>query len=199
MMEGEDTGMFEREKVIRIINSVIDQVEKVEEISREELYKELLSLQEIINEARAELRKAKAGDINQTHIPDATDELDLVVQATETATMTIFNACEEMEKLMGQMAPEAAGGIQSQVVRIYEACSFQDITGQRITKVVKSLRQIEEKVGRVLGVLHDRMGDMELHHTSKDERTGDAALLNGPALPGVISQADIDALLASFD
>lgn len=195
-----ENGVFEREKVIRIINSVIDQVEKVEDLSREELYKELVGLQGIINEARAELRQANAGDINQTHIPDATDELDAVVKTAEAATMTIFNACEEMEKLTGGMDPAAAGGIQNQVVRIYEACSFQDITGQRITKVVKSLRQIEEKVGKVLNVLHDRMGDMELHHTSKDERTGDAALLNGPALPSHgINQDDIDKLLASFD
>ena len=37
------------------------------------------------------------------------------------------------------------------VTRIYEACSFQDITGQRIGKVVTALKAIEGRVQQVGG------------------------------------------------
>lgn len=192
--------MIEREKVVKLINSVIAKVEHVADPYRELVHNEMLSLQSIIDQARADLRSTNAGDINQKHIPTATDELDAIVKSTEVATMTIFNACEGMEKILPTLAEHHRDAIQNEVTKIYEACSFQDITGQRITKVVKSLRDIEAKVGSIMGILNDRMGDMGLNNTSKDERTGDAALLNGPQMAAdAISQADIDKLLADFD
>ena len=36
--------------------------------------------------------------------------------------------------------------INDACMRIFEACSFQDITGQRITKVVSTLTYIEERL-----------------------------------------------------
>jgi chemotaxis protein CheZ len=94
--------------------------------------------------------------------------------------------------------------VQNVVTRIYEACSFQDITGQRITKVVATLKAIESKVGHIIDVFQQ----------DRDQRTAGkapplppegpvdaaASLLNGPQLPAAaMDQSDIDALLASFD
>jgi chemotaxis protein CheZ len=189
--------MIERDKVVKLINSVIA---KVEHAADPMIHKEMLGLQDIINQARIELRSTNAGDIQLKHIPTATDELDAIVKATEAATLAIFNACEGMEKVLPGLSDAHRNDVQAEITRIYEACSFQDITGQRITKIVKSLKEIETKVSSILGILSDRMGDMELHHTSKDDRVGDAALLNGPQLADqAISQADIDKLLADFD
>lgn len=42
------------------------------------------------------------------------------------------------------------------IVRIFEACNFQDLTGQRITKVVRALSFIEERVDAMMGVWHKR-------------------------------------------
>lgn len=192
--------MIEREKVVKLINSVIQKVEHAGDPDRSMVYQEMLSLQAIIDQARAELRQTNAGDINLKHIPSATDELDAIVKSTESATMTIFSACETVERALPGLDEHHRNAVQNEITRIYEACSFQDITGQRIGKVVKSLRDIETKVGSILAILQNRMGDMELHHTSKDERTGDAALMNGPQLAEkAISQDDIDKLLADFD
>ena len=81
--------------------------------------------------------------------------------------------------------------------RIYEACSFQDITGQRINKVVGTLKTIEAKVVQIVATFGN--GDRE----TLDEFAGvatDAALLNGPQHPAVaMDQSDIDKLLASFE
>ena len=95
---------------------------------------------------------------------------------------------------------DAAARLQTATTQIYEACSFQDITGQRITKVVKTLKHIESKVEAILAVFGSELESLPAAEAepAKDEQQ---SLLNGPALPnsGGNTQADIDALLASFD
>lgn len=183
---------YQKDKVVRIINSVIEKVSQSKERESDTVYAQLKELQTIIEQARSEIGLARPSDIKNKHIPTATDELDAIIEATSTATGAIMDACEAIESLA---ASEAVG---AEVTKIYEACSFQDITGQRITKVVRTLKTIEEKVESLINILgHD--------HTSgsgqdEDTRTGDAALLNGPQLAGqAISQDDIDKLLGDFD
>ena len=73
-------------------------------------------------------------------------------------------------------------------------CSFQDITGQRITKVVSSLKTIEDKVGGLLSILAKKLPGID--YVQEEEPEGDDALLNGPQLPDQgVTQEDIDALL----
>ncbi len=190
---------MEREKVVKLINSVIAKVEHVEDISREQIFHELQGLKSIIDQARAELKSANVGDIKGMHIPSATDELDAIIKATEGATMGIFSACEEIERVLPGLPDHQRDSVQASVTKVYEACSFQDLTGQRISKIVRSLRDIDTKVTSILNILHNRMGDIDTTSTSTDTRTGDALLLNGPQLPGHgISQEDIDKLLADF-
>ncbi len=90
---------------------------------------------------------------------------------------------------------EQAQVLRDVTTRIYEACSFQDITGQRITKVVGTLKTIEAKVAHILHVFAG--------HATADPRpppVQEGSLLNGPQLPAqAMGQSDIDALLASFD
>ena len=51
---------------------------------------------------------------------------------------------------------EPAAKLQDATTRIYEACSFQDITGQRITKVVAALKAIEAKVAQIVATFGSR-------------------------------------------
>lgn len=193
---------MERDKVVKLINTVIARVEQVEDLSREQIYHELVGLKDIIDQARAEIKAANVGDIAAQHIPTATDELDAIVKSTEGATMTIFSACEGIERILSAGSTDQKDQIQNEVTRIYEACSFQDLTGQRITKIVRSLRDIERKVNAILDIVHDRTaeGGEAPAAAPVDTRQGDALLLNGPQLPGQgISQDDIDKLLAEFD
>ena len=68
------------------------------------------------------------------------------MKATEQATNSIFEAVEGIEALTDQMTPEVSEQVVAAVTSVYEACGFQDITGQRISKVVGALKQVEEKV-----------------------------------------------------
>lgn len=191
---------YDRDQVIKIINSVIQKVEKADDISRESLFTELNTLKNIIVDTRNELRGANAGDISGKHIPTATDELDAVVAATAEATGRIMDSCEVITTVSESIADQGQKDkLVAEVTNIFEACSFQDITGQRITKVINSLKQIELKVNKILEIVSDRIPDANTSSGDEDTRVGDARLLNGPQMADkAVTQADIDKLLADF-
>jgi len=192
-----DGGSLTRDKVVEVIGRVLDKVGEAESTAKESLYKELVELHEIIDEARSEMAAARPGDIKGTHIPTATDELDAVIEATEEATSSIMDACEKIENACDEIEDEKTQIINDSVMDIYQACSFQDITGQRITKVVHSLAQIDLKVEKLLTIIG---GAIANETEAEDEREGDDRLLNGPQMADqAISQGDIDKLLSEFD
>lgn len=135
-----------------------------------------------------------------------TNELDAVVLGTEGATENILSAAEFIDETANTLSAHLAGrdadmanDIQERVVEIFEACNFQDLTGQRITKVVGTLRFIEERIMQMMDIWGgiDTFKDIKVDTRPKAE--GDAALLNGPALEddtNVASQDDIDALFS---
>jgi len=173
------------------------------------LYNELEGLARYIQHARREVATIQPEDINTLHIPTANDELDAVVGATEQATFQIFDACDVVSGIAGAIDAENSAKLTDAVTRIYEACNFQDVTGQRITKVVKALKHIEAKVDMLVtvlggGALPEGAGAAVAEPVEAPEILAvdpqSGVPMHGPALPGQgISQADIDALLASFD
>ncbi len=86
------------------------------------------------------------------------------------------------------------------MTRIFEASSFQDLTGQRTSKVIANLKYIEDHINQLIFALFGEETDEK--HQTKPQRdmNSEDALLNGPQWPGKENkQADIDALLASSD
>jgi chemotaxis protein CheZ len=163
------------------------------------LLAELEGLGQTIARAKAEIAQLSVDDITGAHIPSATDELDAIVGHTAQATNEILDCCEVLEKLEAEVPPAAALALQGAVTRIYEACSFQDITGQRIGKVVAALKAIESRVETAVANASGRVAAMAPEPPGAP-RTEGQALANGPQLPGgASSQAEIDRLLASFD
>jgi chemotaxis protein CheZ len=188
-----------RDQVVNIINSVIEKVEAAEDVSREQLYQELQALHDLIEETRREISETHVGDVAGKHIPTATDELDAVVKATEVATSAIMDSCDEITSLSAKAPTEVESQLMNEVTKILEACSFQDITGQRISKVVKNLKIIDEKVTNLIGILQDKIPGLPMESDGADKRVGDARLLNGPQMPDkAVNQDDIDKLLADL-
>ncbi|MBI1300125.1 MAG: chemotaxis protein [Alphaproteobacteria bacterium] len=185
-----------KEKIVAIISSVIDKVGQNQQVSLTSILTELRELLLVIDETRHELGMARPADITGKHIPGATDELDAIIDATSEATATIMDSCEVIQAKAGEIEGEQGQAIINETMKIFEACSFQDITGQRVTKVVKTFRDIEEKIDKLVAVLGIKVSVVP----EEDKREGDDALLNGPQLAGEgISQEDIDKLLAEFD
>ncbi|MEA2742891.1 MAG: hypothetical protein QOG25_1262 [Acetobacteraceae bacterium] len=148
--------------------------------------------------AKSEIAALKVGDITDHDIPFATDELDAIVDHTAHATNAILESCEMLDEVAATVSGEAGAKLQAATTRIYEACSFQDITGQRITKVVGTLKIIETKVAHIINTFGAAAGKDP--RMAPDHVLTDADLLNGPQLPAqAMDQSDIDALLASFE
>ncbi len=163
------------------------------------LLSEVEQIGRTIAAAKQEIASLQVEDINGSFIPSATDELDAIVEATARATNEILDACETFETISSELGGEMSDRIQGATTRIYEACSFQDITGQRITKVVSTLKSIEDRIEAIVSAFADRVPG-EARGAPKPAPEGEAALLNGPQLPGNgVDQAEIDRLLASFD
>lgn len=163
------------------------------------LLTELEGLGAEVARAKSEIAALRVDEINESQIPRATDELDAVVEHTASATNEILDVCDVLEGLQNQVAPEQAEALATAVTRIYEACSFQDITGQRIGKVVAALKAIEARVALVTARF-DTSGRAAPPPALVAPVTEGRALANGPQLPGAASsQEEIDKLLASFD
>lgn len=188
----------EPEVVADVVRAVLTTMSGDLTVKETTLLAEVEELGRTIASAKAEIAALRVDDIRERDIPFATDELDAIVQHTAAATHSILESCEMLDDVAGSVTGEAAGKLQDATTKNDEACSFQDITGQRITKVVTTLKTIEAKISHIIttfGVsevppMPDALGPA----SAEDE------LLNGPQLPALaMDQSDIDKLMASFD
>ena len=166
------------------------------------LFGELKSLSAFIQAAKGDLAAVRPESVREEHIPAARDELDAIVGATEKATEEIMEASEKIQTIAESLDDVAAEELTDQVMQIYEACSFQDITGQRISKVVATLQRIEQSVEAMLAAFGDESARVRVLEQAQEqsEANQDVDLMNGPQLEGSgNSQDEIDKLLASFD
>jgi chemotaxis protein CheZ len=134
-------------------------------------------------------------------------ELDAVVDGTEQATQQILGAAEFIDQSANTLAASVRGeqdrmlaaDIQEHVIRIFEACNFQDLTGQRISKVVATLKFIETHIARMIEIWGGLDAFAQVTPEAMATRAGARSLLNGPRLagePGHAGQDEIDALFA---
>ena len=165
---------------------------------------ELDAISEAIQRTKQEIATLHYAGVRGREMARATDELGAIEMGTETATNTILAASERIDELAGNLAARIVGDdkeiareISDQVISIFEACNFQDITGQRISKVVGAMRFVEERVEQMIQIWGGLESFKEIETLELAEQSGDRALLNGPALEsenGCTSQSDIDAL-----
>jgi chemotaxis protein CheZ len=160
------------------------------------VYRELREIAGYIETMRQEMGALQVNDIKNSRIPAAGEELGAIVKATEQATNTIMECAEA---LMAADASDPAAYkalVDAKMMIIFEACSFQDITGQRIAKVVETLQHIESRVARFADVMQakDLNGILHEHERKRAERK-EKFLLNGPQLAGEgVSQNQVDEL-----
>ncbi len=163
---------------------------------------DLVEMAAAIAQTKREIASLKPdGSDDDDSINAATEELDAIVTATETATQEILEAAESVQELTWTMREagveeEHCEQIDNLITAIYTACSFQDITGQRTSKVVAVLRYLEE---RLEAMRHIWGGDdAEPVAPKLSDARPDAHLLNGPQLEGKgHDQEDVDLMIGS--
>ncbi len=173
---------------------------KKDEIERLQI--ELQALSNSIQQTKSEIA-ALTPVTEDDGLNAVTNELDAIVASTEYATESILSCSEKIDSLADAISKQAGGNtsivhnteeIMEEVVKIYESCNFQDLTGQRITKAVNALKFVEDKVEKMISIWGED-AIAELAEKTKEKRTDDARLLNGPSAEGKsINQNEIDLL-----
>jgi chemotaxis protein CheZ len=160
-----------------------------------------------INRTKQEIAALHVHGLSAAESGRVARELDAVAGGAERAIQQILAAAEDIDEApntlsaaLKQAQEQAlAHDIRDQVIRIFEACNFQDLAGQRISKVLATLRFIEERVARMMEIWGGIEEFRDYTAAALAERKSGFVLLNGPKLdgdPGHASQADIDALFS---
>lgn len=163
-----------------------------------DLYHEIHAIAETISQTKQGMGDGQevAGS---NEIQGANVQLDEVVKHTEEASNRIMDAAEKIQDALADVEGGAHTEISNAITEIFQACSFQDITGQRIHKVVKALDEIEASIERMMGMLSQagiavkqKTSDPKKVMTAEEER---ASLMEGPQVSDEApNQDDIDRL-----
>jgi chemotaxis protein CheZ len=181
----------------QIVREVISSMHGDLSAKETSLLAEVEELGRTIAIAKAEIAALQVDDITDSHIPSATDELGAIVDHTAAATNAILEVCETLDAVAAELSGRQGEQLNDATTRIYEACSFQDITGQRISKVVLTLKTIDAKVAHIIATFSTANRSGGLGGATAPVQDG---LLNGPQLPtAAMDQSEIDRLMASFE
>ena len=178
-------------------DKVSQQDQKIEEIRTE-----IADIAGRIQATKVEIAALRHPLANEDKFESATEELSEIVRQTENATEGIMSNAEKIEEVVADLltvtqdeyANSRLGDIADLITAIYEACNFQDLTGQRITKVIKVLNYIEERVDAMMETWDIR--EFQTMPLPQDiTRTDEDLKLSGPLMEGeAISQDEIDAM-----
>ncbi|PIW27834.1 MAG: hypothetical protein COW30_09250 [Rhodospirillales bacterium CG15_BIG_FIL_POST_REV_8_21_14_020_66_15] len=172
--------------------------------TREELellQAEILNLFNYIQRVRKEVAAITRTDEGDGRFNNMSDQLDAIVRATEDATNSIMEVVEQNSETIQAIRektdnPEIAAlldELENNSSNIFEACTFQDITGQRVTKIARSVTYVESRVNSLIQIFgKEHIENVELDEEVKNE---DEKLLQGPQLEGQgVTQDEIDKL-----
>ena len=160
------------------------------------VYRELRDIAAYITAMKDEIGRLQPHELKARRIPEAGEELGAIVEATEAATHAIMEAAEAVMAADPSDSQAYRALVQDKMLQIFEACSFQDITGQRISKVVTTLQQIEARLARFSETVRIRESEGAVDDgEAAYEARRKALLLHGPQRKGeAIAQSEIDAL-----
>ena len=168
------------------------------------LKKELYGLFKYMKRVREEIAAINRPADEALHFDNMSDQLDAIVQATEEATNTIMGAMEKNDDIVTKLRENITDAdqlalldrISANGADVFEACSFQDITGQRISKVVKSVTYVEDRVNTLIEVWGKEEID-KIDVKPDREKTADEKLLQGPSFKSMTRVFSGSAAVAS--
>ncbi len=193
---GEDTSLAD---VMALAEITAESVQTFFDSMDSAIYRELREIADYIASTRREISALQAHELKNDRIPAAGLELDAIVKATEAATHSIMECAEELMAADSSDPRAYKALVDDKMMLIFEACSFQDITGQRIAKVVETLQHIESRVARFASAM--RVKDVEGYITEQEKTRADRReklMLNGPQLAGQgVDQAAVDTMIGA--
>src|SRR4051812_46756416 len=111
MPEGDPGG----DRIEAAVRAVLGSMAGDMTVTEVALLGELEALGREVARAKSEIAAMRVDDINASHIPTATDELDAVVSHTATATNEILDCCETLEGLQARLSGADAEALSGAV------------------------------------------------------------------------------------
>jgi chemotaxis protein CheZ len=176
--------------------------------AEDRLKRELVGLFGHMNRVRRELAVLHGEDSGS--FVTMADTLEAIVENTEIASNSILESMEAIESLLGELRARGdadidriCDGVTERVNQVFEACSFQDLTGQRISRVGKSLKFVEERVNALVRMWgRDELSKVLDDIKTESQQPAEPAEveMHGPQRAGVaISQDEVDKLFSQDD
>ncbi|MBB2963188.1 hypothetical protein [Methylobacterium sp. R2-1] len=149
---------------------------------------DLMEMADAIARTRAEVAALSAPEQGESRLTVASEALDAIVRATERATSDILSAAEEVQEAAWTLREtgadsELCDALDRHATQIYTACSFQDLTAQRTSRVVHTLRYLENRIASMIGI----WGNPDDAVPSLDQ--------NAQAAAAALDQSDVDRFL----
>ncbi len=165
------------------------------------LQAEIFNLFNYIQRVRKEVAAITRADEGTDRFDNMSDQLDAIVQATGDATNSILEVVEQNSETINKIRDKTENSevrglldeLENNSNNIFEACTFQDITGQRVTKIARSVTYVESRVNALIEIFgKDQLENIEVE---AEDKTEDEKLLAGPQLDGQgVTQDEIDKL-----
>ncbi len=199
-LQQKDGGSIGVEDISAVVEGIMESLRSELSEADRKVFLELEGLSDFIAGTKRDIAALRPDEVKDNFLPTATDELDAIVAATADATHKIMDSAEAIEGVAATADKDAAAILIDAANQIFEACSFQDITGQRITKVVNALKEIEARVDGLIAAFGDEIAEIKAREPAQPENAvgqddDEGTLLNGPQLEGEgNSQDDIDKL-----
>jgi len=166
-----------------------------EHLAADQLRFDLMEMAATIAQTKLDIAAIAPKSGENGRISTVASELDSIVTATETATYEILQGAEGVQEVawtMRQKDIDAAlsRDLEARATEIFSACEFQDLTGQRIVKVVQVLNYIEQRLNSMINTGGGET--LIAQAAAAPDLSGAASTLQADA---TISQYDVDELM----
>ncbi|MFH6782434.1 MULTISPECIES: protein phosphatase CheZ [Methylobacterium] len=126
-------------------------------VGMERLRFDLIEMAKAISRTKSEIAAIHAPDQDQSRLCAASEALDGIVRTTERATSDILQAAEEVQEVAWTLRETGADSqvcdrLDQNATQIYTACSFQDLTAQRTSRIVNTLRYLEQRLTAMIEI-----------------------------------------------
>ena len=157
---------------------------------------DLIEMARRIAETHNEVAAIGSQDENPQHVDMVSGELDAIVRSTEQATSEILESAEQIQEIAwtlreGGFAVETCDAIDVRATNIYLACSFQDLTAQRTTKVIETMRFLENRIHKMINILQGVEG-FRISDVAAELMSERVSMGVPPAVDNVLEQNDVD-------
>ncbi len=176
--------------MVESLQSIVDDLD-------DDLGSDVQAIARHIERTQLELGEIPADSMAELAMPDVDMDLKEVVQSTEAATNTILQSAEQIMSASDEDMDTYRQTVDDAVMAIFEACCFQDLTGQRISRVSDTLSQISQHLKYVTDVIN---GCRATRPFNTITHAGSGPAMHGPQSgDDAVSQDLADSLFEDFD